>query len=216
MSVQPKRFKTLAALSGALRSMLKNRAVRVLAIDEAFHLLRFGNYSAIMDTIKTIADTTGTKIILIGTYDLFDLVSDYGQVARRSEILHFDRYHIDREGDKKEFNRIVTVIQNHWPCEQVPNFNLISNELMEASLGCLGLLKAIFLNSLALQLKNKGRWDPKFLTKAAKSQELIEVIRKEIQSGEKLLEGATYGESLFSGELLDQVIAKMNPVAVNG
>ena len=36
-----------------------------------------------MDTLKSLANTTGVKFVLIGSFDLFDLVAEHGQVARR-------------------------------------------------------------------------------------------------------------------------------------
>ena len=210
MSVQPKRYKNLPALRDALDSMLKNRKVRVLAIDEAYHLLRFGDKSAVMDTLKSIVDNNPVKLILLGSYDLFDLASDYAQVSRRAEILHFERYHIEIAKDLQTFKSVVCKIQQNWPCQDIPGFDRISKELMQATLGCIGLLKALMLRALSMQLKNNGKWDPKYLTKAAKSLKLIESIKSETESGEAKVAGATYGESIFSGRLLERVINKMN------
>jgi hypothetical protein len=210
MTVQPRKYKNLQALRDALESMLKNRKVRVLAIDEAYHMLRFGNYSAVMDTLKQISEGTNVKLLLIGSYNLLDLACDYGQVSRRAEILHFERYHRDCDTDEKQFADIVEKIQENWPCEIIPNFSAISKELMEASLGCIGLLKSLMLRALVMQLENKGKWNPIFLSKAAKSMKLLESIKKEIEHGEAKIKGATYGESLFTGKYLTDAIAKMN------
>jgi energy-coupling factor transporter ATP-binding protein EcfA2 len=215
MTVQPRRYKTLAAMRESLESMLKHRKVRVLVIDEAFHLLRFGNYSAVMDTLKSLTDQSGVKLVLLGSYDLFDLASDYGQVARRAEILHFERYDKDSKIDTTEFKLIIGKLQKYWPCEEIPNFSAISEEILEASLGCVGLLKSLMLQALSLQLENKGRWDPRFMSKAAKSLKLLDRIRIEIQAGEDKVKGATYGETLFSGRMLDEIIAKMSKVPAN-
>lgn len=210
ISIRPRRHRTLAAMRDSLESMLKHRKVRVLVVDEAFHLLRFGNYSAVMDTLKSLADATGIKILLIGSYDLFDLVTDYGQVARRAEILHFERYDASKPADVREFEKLVSKLQKYWPCEEVPALSAIAKELLEASLGCAGLLKTLELQALVLQLENKGRWDPKFMAKAAKSCKLLERIRKEIKAGEDKVLGATYGETLFSGVVLEGIVKKMN------
>jgi len=214
-TVKPRRFKTLAALREALESMLNNRDVRVLVIDEAYHLLRFGNYAAVMDTLKSIVDLTNTKLILLGTYDLFNLVSNYGQAARRTEILHFERYHKDNKADVTEFKTAIIVnIQEHWPCEIIPAFDAISDELIEASLGCIGLLKSIMLHALSMQLENNGKWNPRFMAKAAKSMKLLDVIRKEFETGETNIAGASYGDTLFSDQILEDMVQKMNKVAV--
>ncbi len=210
-TIMPRHYKTLAALRGALEAMFKHRKVRVVVIDEAVHLLRFGDYSAVMDTLKSLVDRTGVKLILLGSYDLFDLVTKYGQVARRTEILHFERYYKDEKDDAHEYSEnIILKIQERWPCEEIPSFVTISDELMEASLGCIGLLKALMLQALSMQLEKKGKWDPMFMAKAAKSVKLLDSIRKEINDGEKKVQGATYGETLFSGKRLEDIVAKMS------
>jgi hypothetical protein len=210
MKAIPRRHKILFVLQKSVIDMIKYRNISVLVIDEAFHLLRQKNNAAVMDTIKTIADKSQAKIILLGTYDLFDLVSDYGQVARRSEILHFERYMRDDRGDLEEFRHIIIKLQSVWPCEQVPNFSAIASELMETSLGVIGLLKVIMLKSLASQLQNNGKWNAQFLTKAVKSEKLFNKIREEINVGESKIKSATYGESLFSGDVLKKITEKMN------
>lgn len=192
-------------------------AVKVLAIDEAYHLLRFSKFDTVMDTLKSIPENKSVKLLLLGTYNLVKLATNYGQVSRRSEILHFERYHTDVKEDVNEFNKIISTIQRNWPCEIVPNFNSISEKLMEVTLGCIGLLKGLFLRSLILQLKNKGKWDPEFLQKSAKSMKLINEIRKEIETGEENIKSATYGESLFQDtKIMAEVITKMAGGHSNG
>lgn len=211
LMVSPGQYNQLLALRDSLDEVLINREVKVLAIDEAYHLLRFGKFTEVMDTLKSIPENKLLKLLLLGSYNLLELASDYGQVSRRSEILHFERYHADIPEDVTEFNRIIYVIQQNWPCEIIPEFNSISNILMEATLGCIGLLKGLFLRSLKFQLSNKGKWDPRFLKKSAKSIKHIDKIRREIENGEESIKFATYGESVFNDEkIMNDVISKMN------
>jgi hypothetical protein len=81
---------------------------------------------------------------------------------------------------------------------------------MEASLGCVGLLAEILLQALILHLEHKGKWNSRFMTRAAKSMKLLGRIAREIADGEKKVKGATYGETMFSGVMLDSIISKMN------
>jgi hypothetical protein len=187
--------------------MLSERRVRVLVVDEAYHLLKYGDYGRTMDSVKSLADMTGTKIVLVGTYNLFDLLTDHGQVARRGEIVHFNRYDKDRKADRNEFRRIVARLQEAWPCEEVPPLANISDLLLEASLGCVGILKELMGRLLYLQLEADGKFDAKtMLARAAKSEAMIETIREEIKAGESKVKNAAYGESLFKGELLDAAV----------
>ncbi|HEX8986742.1 MAG TPA: TniB family NTP-binding protein [Rhodocyclaceae bacterium] len=192
---------TVGALRESLEELLKQRQVRVLVIDEAVHTLRFEEYAAVMDTLKSLANACQTKIVLIGSYDLFDLVTDHGQVMRRGEILHYKRYKSNIAADKTEFLDTVVKLQKKWPCKIIPNLAAISEELMEVTFGSVGLLKALMLSALAAQIKSKGeKWDPKYLRKAAKSVKLFQKIREETLVGEEKLAGATFGESLFDDE----------------
>lgn len=196
-------------LRQSVESMLINRKIKALAIDEAYHLSRFGNYPAVMDTIKSLTDRTGTKILLLGSYQLIDLITQYGQVASRGEIVHFERYRPKSKVDEAEFKKIVSKFQQHWPCKDTPQFENVSSELMEVSLGCMGLLKSVLCNALQQQLKNGEKWDPKFMAKAPKSMAQLDVIRIEIEQGEERLKSAARGQTLFRGSLLERVAEKM-------
>lgn len=208
----------ISALRESLEAMLTERNVRLLVIDEAAHLLRFEGQTVVMDTLKSLADIHNTKILLLGSYDLFDLVTDYGQVTRRSEILHYKRYIKDRKNDDElngddnlQFKNALKMLQAKWPCSTVPNFLAISDELMEVSLGSVGMLKSLLLLALELQLEDsKECWRPKFLAKAAKSPTPLQKIRKETEEGEERIKGAVFGESMFSEpDFLARIAKKM-------
>ncbi len=200
---------TIPTLRNAVETSLRQRKTIVCAIDEAYHLLRFANESAVMDTLKSLANTTGAKFVLIGSFDLFDLVAEHGQVARRAVVLNFDRYHRGRPEDDAAFKAVVTKLQSKWPCAQVPNFGAIAPELMDATLGCVGLLKSLMLEAAAMQMANKGVWEGRFLAKAAKANRLREVIRKEIEAGEAKVRDALLGQCLWSEDRLAEMTKRM-------
>ena len=202
---------TLDPLRRAIDSMLKNRKVKVLIIDEVLHMLRFGSYSAVMDTLKSIADSTKTKLVLIGAYNMAELMQEYGQVAKRGEILHYRRYHYSIEEEKNEFLRILEMMQNLWPCYEVPNLSIIGDLLMKANLGCVGLLKGSLLKLAHLQMRAKHeKFNSAFLKKAVKSKKLLSVIEDEVLAGEAVLIGATYGESLFADAAQATILKELN------
>lgn len=45
----------------------------------------------------------GTQMVLVGSYDLYRLMSLCGQLARRSHVLHFERYRQDPPEDIRAF-----------------------------------------------------------------------------------------------------------------
>jgi energy-coupling factor transporter ATP-binding protein EcfA2 len=207
---------TVHALRDAIESMLTARKVKVVIVDEAFHLLRFKNYTAVMDTIKSLADCSIAKLILIGDYSLVDVASEYGQVARRSEILHYKRYHHSKPRHRKEFERIIQRLQNNWPCAEAPNFTAISEELMDVSLGSVGFLKSLLTKTALLQMKAKDeKFSMKHLSKSVKSKKLLATIERETVDGEKRIEGHCYGESIFGDAQTMEKLRKQMGVGDN-
>jgi len=212
--VTPQRRETIASLRRQVERGFTHRKSKICVIDEAFHMTRFAKEAAVMDTLKSIANKTGIKLVLVGSFDLLDFAMEHGQIARRTVVLNFDRYHRDLEPDRKEFKEIVRKLVAKWPCTERPNFVAISDDLMDATLGCVGLLKSLLLDASAMQLRNEGKWDPKFLVKAAKSNKLISVVRKEIEAGETRVKDALFGESLWDEKALARLTLAMR--SVNG
>ncbi|MDE2400176.1 MAG: AAA family ATPase [Burkholderiales bacterium] len=200
---------TIGMLRKSVENALKNRKTQVCVVDEAYHMMRFGKDAAVMDTLKSLANTTGVKWVLVGSFDLFDLVSDHGQIARRTSLLNLDRYRLEDSRDRAEFKQIVTKLQRKWPCQEVPNFAAISDELLEVSLGCVGLLKSLLLDASAMQLGNAGAWKGDFLRKAAKANTLRRVIAQEIEQGEAKVRGALFGESFWDDQAFEALQNRM-------
>lgn len=212
ISIRPKAG--LADMREAVENMLKHRNVKLLIIDEAMHLLRFASYTAVMDTLKSLADVYSTKLLLIGSFDVGELMVEYGQVARRSEVIHYRRYHLSNEEDKKEFLRVLGKLLELWPCEEVPNLIPIGELLMQASMGSIGLLKCIALKLVALQMLAPGeKFKANMLKKAVKSKKALREIESETVNGEAALIGSTYGDSFFADETHMEVLKALTVIA---
>ena len=161
-----------------------------------------------MDTLKSLSDVRDTKLLLIGAYDVAELMTSYDQVARRGENIHYRRYHIGNREDEKEFCLILKKFLSLWPCKEVPPLAERWREIMSVSLGSPGLLKMFCLRLLCLQISSKGeRFDPKMLIKAAKAKKLLETIERMTMAGEEVLRGACYGESIFADTKLPSTAA---------
>lgn len=214
---------SLAHLREELELVIKHRNVRVIVIDEAMHLLRFNENTAIMDTLKSLADIHQTKLVLIGTYQIAPLMIEYGQVARRSAILHYKRYLATPAGKRpskepspaeRQFRSAVIKLQNLWPCHEVPNLEAVSETLMRLSLGSVGLLKSQLIHLASLQMSRKNEsFHPDDLQRAFKAQKLLREIESETVAGEAELAGACYGEAdlgdaLVMKELFAQLTSK--------
>lgn len=207
--MQPATKQSVGSLRMMLEDALRERRTRVGVIDEAAHLLRLEKGTEVMDTLKSLSNTSGTKWVLVGSFDLFDLIADNGQVARRANILNLERYRLDKPEDRITYQEVVAKLQAKWPSEQVPNFVQISDALLEASLGCIGLLKSLLLDASAMQLRNGGEWNPQFLKKAAKASKIRDLIRKEIEAGEAKVRDALYGESFWDEATFSKLVHQM-------
>lgn len=206
---------SLGNLRDHVEKMLRHRKVRALIVDEALHLLRFSDYSAIMDTLKSLADIGETKLVLIGTHQIADLMIEYGQVVRRSEIVHYRRYQVNHKdgtpktADEVEYCDQLQKFQDQWPCRQCPNLVAIWKPLMLASLGSIGLTKSILLRLLTQQMATPDeRLEKAFFNKAIKGNKSLRILEKEAVEGEAKLAGACYGDGELSADALAAVLRK--------
>lgn len=206
--------KSVAALREQVERMIRHRNVRALVIDEVFHLMRFHdtNYPAIMDTLKSLADIGSTKLIFIGTFDIADLVTDYAQLVRRSEILHFRRYELRTKpgkkpnADEQEYINQLQKFEANWPSRFVPKLVDAWRQFMDSSLGTLGLTKHSLNQLVVQQLAHPDEAITQdMVAKAFKSQRNLSGMREETESGELKLHGRCYGDAVVAPEWLDLV-----------
>jgi hypothetical protein len=73
-----------------------------------------------MDVVKALAGIPETKVVLIGTYELLNLLNLSGQLSRRGIEIHFMRYGTSDE-DIKAFQSILWEFQRHLPLMIEPN-----------------------------------------------------------------------------------------------
>ncbi len=84
----------LAGLRTAVERCLKERDTRFVVIDEAAHIIRQTRRSRLeiqLDTLKSLANKGRSQIVMVGSYDLYQLVSLSGQLARRIHVVHCER-----------------------------------------------------------------------------------------------------------------------------
>lgn len=210
---------SLTNLREVLEPLLENRKVRVLILDEAAHLARFQDYAAIMDTLKSLSDIGNIKILLIGSYDIVELVSNYGQVTRRGEIVHYRRYAVASKpddgkactADQRQFQEVLAAFEAVWPSLNVPNLQALWHEWMHQCLGSVGLLKLSLLRLAALQLHAKGeRLNVAMLKKIFKTPKALRQLEREAAEGENELVGQCYGDCGFDAGQLESLYQKLN------
>ena len=196
---------SLGMLRDQIETMLRERNVRLLIIDEVMHLMRFKEYDAVLDTLKSLADAHHTKLLLIGTHSLTKLMLHSGQVARRSEILHYRRYKMNHATgkpateDRAEFQSVLERLLSNWPARTVPNLLPNWELIMAECHGSVGLLKSMLLRLAKAQLEAPNeQLTAKHYERCIKSVNLNKKQLEEVEEGERELQGACYGESVLS------------------
>ena len=186
---------TVAALRLATEKALEHRGTRVVVIDEAAHLLtscRESQLASHMNALKSLSNVGGVTLVLVGSYDLFRLLTLSGQLARRSAVLHMQRYSNTKD-DRTSFRRALRTLQNRLPIKDIPDLDPFSDQLQETCVGGIGVLKDTMTRALSLTLENGGKWRHDYLIRALLSKRQVASILEETLDGEKSLDVAVYG-----------------------
>jgi len=178
---------SLAALRSAVEEGLRERQVQFLVIDEAAHIIRQTRGSRRLeiqlDTLKSLANQCGTQMILVGSYDLYQLVALSGQLARRTHVLHFDRYREDRPEDVRAFAGCVRAFENALPNLWGGQLSHYTKGLLENTLGCVGTLSSVLVRAARLA-EAAGSWSVNALERALLNEAQRKRILEEILDGE--------------------------------
>jgi len=181
---------TLASLRKAVERALVARQVRYLVVDEAAHIFRQCSSKKLiiqLDTLKSLSNTAGVQLVLVGSYDLYELLFLSGQLARRIQVVHFARYRQDVEADVRAFRTCVQQFQKAhaevWGDGLMP----YADALMESTLGCVGTLNAVLKRAVKFA-KGRGGWSLDALQSALLTQTQREQILREILDGELRIE----------------------------
>lgn len=170
---------SLAALRSAVEEGLRERQVQFLIVDEAAHMIRqtrgHRRLEIQLDTLKSLANECGTQMILVGSYDLYQLVALSGQLARRIHVLHFDRYREDRPEDVRAFAGCVRTFENALPNLWGGQLSQYTKGLHANTLGCIGTLSSVLVRA-AKFAEASGAWSSDSLNRAL----LTEAQRKRI------------------------------------
>lgn len=143
----------------ALENCLRLRKTKLLWVDEAQNLRNASmrNLLAQIDIFKSIANVTGTVIVLAGTYELLAFSEPNGHLARRTIDVHFPRYHKTVAADLGQFATALYSLQGNLPLRTTPNLVERIDYVFDHCLGCVGILKDWLYKALALAIKDGER-----------------------------------------------------------
>lgn len=108
-------------------------------IDEGQHILtgtRSGGPGDQFDVLKSIAQTTQSRLIVCGTPDLPDVMASSGQLARRCDIVSLNRYRWDVKAELRTLASVMSTILKKTPSH--PAYPDVAKHVKFFYLGCLG------------------------------------------------------------------------------
>ncbi len=183
----------VAELRSALEQAIAHRRPLAVLVDEAQHLKKMASGRRVldqMDTIKSLANTTQTLHILLGTYDLLGLSQLSGQLSRRSDELHFGRYHYDDPIEQQQFRRVLYTFQGLLPLAEAPDLAGRAEYCYERCLGCVGVLKTWLTQALAAALREgQPTLTPALLERTALPTRQLVQMARELVDGEARVAG---------------------------
>jgi DNA polymerase III delta prime subunit len=173
----------------ALENCLAHRHPLVFIVDEAPHLQSVGSGRCLreqMDTIKSLAETTRTVWLLIGTYDLLNLTNLSGQLSRRSRHLEFPRYRLGDPEDELAFKQVLVSFQQHLPFPEPGDLVGAWSYIYEKTFGCVGVVKDWLVDAIGDALDDeKPTLKMAYLQQNEPSADRLLNVFREIQEGER-------------------------------
>lgn len=180
------------ALRRSVEKALRLRETRVVVVDEAHHILmckdpdmqRFA-----FEQLKSLTDETGIVLVLVGTYDLLDIRDHSGQLMRRSEIVHLQRYDYKDQGHLANFHRAFGCLAKALPLPlSIPNRLEAIDLCYRKTAGCIGILRDLLLECLRRAIETgQAAIDLDLIHRSAKSNLAVKTILKEAMDGEARL-----------------------------
>jgi hypothetical protein len=177
-----------ATLRRSLEQCLQQRRPTAFLVDEAQHFKKVRSGRRLldqMDTLKSLAQTTGTLHVLFGTYELLALTNLSAQLGRRSRDIHFPRYRLEQTDDGLAFRTVLYTFQQALPLPEPPDLvNQLEHCYVQRA-GCVGVLKEWLNRALALALEaGLLTLTPTVLAQASLSLPTRLQLAREIQDGE--------------------------------
>lgn len=177
---------SLAGLRTAVERSLKQRGTRFIVVDEAAHIARQCHPTLLelqFDTLKSLSNECGVQWILLGSYDLFELISLSGQLARRSHTIHFSRYREDVTEDIRAFQGCLKHFGHTLPALKQVDLLRYAEVFHRNTLGCIGILRDVLVR-LDLLVGRCG-WSEDTLCRALLTEAQVTQILREIVEGEE-------------------------------
>lgn len=187
----------LSGMRTAVERSLRNRGTRFIVIDEAAHIINQcppARLAQQLDTLKSLSNEYGVQWVLLGSYDLFDLMSLSGQLARRTHVVHFSRYRLDQDNDVRCFKSCLKQLAKGMPALQAIDLVGYADAFHQTTLGCIGTLRTVLMR-LDRLVASKG-WSEDALCTALLTEAQVTQITREVLEGEERIAPGLHRNSL--------------------
>lgn len=191
-----------ATLHEAFERALKLKGTLYLVIDEVQHVryVRGGPSAAarILNSWKCLASRTGVKLILIGTYEILDLLALAPHLIGRQQCINFPRYREDSAEDRNEWARVLKAYSALLRFEGDGDLTQWYDLLFSTCLGRVGALFRLLRSALSHARVHKQevlRYEAILSGTAVESQ--LDAVRLEVLAGEELLHRKPAGTRPF-------------------
>lgn len=177
---------TFRGVRKSLEQSLRHRGTRFIVVDEAAHIFsgcRTTELKKQVNTLKSLSNKCRVQWILLGSYDLFELVSLSGQLARRIHTIHFGRYREDLPEDVRAFRGCLKKLAESMPSLRDVDLVRYVDVLHQNTLGCVGNLHDVLVR-LNLLVAQNG-WSELIFCKALFTEAQVTKILSEIIEGEE-------------------------------
>jgi hypothetical protein len=176
----------LSGLRTAVERSLRNRGTKFIVVDEAANMMQqchTGRLEQQLNTLKSLSNEYGVQWILLGSYDLFELVSLSGQLARRTHVIHFGRYREDVPEDVRAFRGCLKKLGEGMPALKDVDLLRYTEVFHQNTLGCVGILRDVLVRLKVLVAENG--FSEETLCRALLTELQVTKILREIVEGEE-------------------------------
>ncbi|MFM0046926.1 AAA family ATPase [Paraburkholderia sediminicola] len=187
-----RRAPTVSAYRARLRRSISERKPRFLFFDEASAIIASSKPDRVRsksNTLRSMVNSSNTTMILSGAYDLYDLVLQTGQLARRGDVIHMPAY---LPSQKRKFAKVLYALQDLMPMKGGCDLTPFADDLSNQSLFTTGLLKKILTNAIALSDKLKRPIDEEILSLSYYKPAQLEKLQLEMFDGYYKVEGVQH------------------------
>lgn len=138
----------------------------------------------VFETLKSLAEITGTTIILVGTHDLLRIRQEGPQLIRRSELISICRYDDNNPEEKIHFASAAAALISHLPIARPIDIEPHMANIYLRSVGSIGLWKDWLMAALEASIHENKPLNYELIQRVQPSNEKVATLTDDAFKGE--------------------------------